>query len=81
MNTKELIEFLKYYNRWRTGEINEPMPQPKDITKAMNHAIDGLMQLEKLKLAALNTIAENPKLAEGKDCILARLKRALRVKR
>jgi hypothetical protein len=44
MDKKELIKFLKQYNKWRVGEEPAPMPAPKDITAAINQAI-GLIEL------------------------------------
>jgi len=45
MTLQETIDKLKECNRWRTGE-DIPMPNPKDITEAIETAIN---LLEKLK--------------------------------
>lgn len=38
MEKKDLIEFLRRYNRWRKG-ADIPMPHPKDIGIALEAAV------------------------------------------
>lgn len=40
MTRHKAIKNLKHYQRWRMGEDDDlPMPEPKDITQAINLAI------------------------------------------
>ena len=38
MNKKELLEGLRYYEKWRKGANIEP-PKPKDVTRFIDSAI------------------------------------------
>jgi hypothetical protein len=48
MSTKEVIETLKQYNKWREGADVE-MPNPKRITEAINESIKLLEEYEDRK--------------------------------
>lgn len=48
MKTKEIIDILTRYNEWRRGADIE-QPDPKEIGKAIDYAIKGLKELQKLK--------------------------------
>lgn len=47
MTTNEAIKKLKYYQRWRMGDNDDlPMPDPKEISKAIEFAIKELEEIE-----------------------------------
>lgn len=39
MQIEEVIETLKYYQKWRLGIIDEPQTNSKELTKALDEAI------------------------------------------
>jgi hypothetical protein len=55
MNRKESIQLLKCYQRWRMGEDDDlPMPETKEISKAINYAIDDLENKNKVTVNNLD---------------------------
>lgn len=48
MSTKEVIETLKQYSKWRNGADVE-MPNPKSLTEAINESIKLLEEYEDRK--------------------------------
>lgn len=47
-DVKEAVKLLQRYNRWRRG-ADIPMPQPKEIGKAIDTAIEYIKKNEKLE--------------------------------
>lgn len=41
MGTKEIIEYLEYYQRWRRG-ADIPQPDPKELGKVIDYTIECL---------------------------------------
>lgn len=67
------LETLRDHNEWRRGaEI--PMTEPA----ALGEAIDAtIAEVERLRAAIIQTLNENGHLADGDNCTLIALKRAM----
>lgn len=48
MKTKEVIDTLTRYNEWRRG-ADIKQPDPKEIGEAIDYAIKGLTELQRLR--------------------------------
>ncbi len=76
------VELLCQFNEWRRwdGEIDEEgpvMPHPKSIWLAIDMAIELIEQHGELLVAIEQTLDENGHLADGENCTLIVLKKAL----
>lgn len=40
MTLKKAIKILKYYNKWRTGKVDEIKYTPREITRAINKVLN-----------------------------------------
>ena len=70
---KDHIETLRLHNEWRRGaEI--PMAEPEALGVAIEQTI---AEVELLRAAIVQTLNENAHLADGDNCTLIALKRAL----
>ena len=46
-NKNEALKILIHYQKWRLGDSDLQMPNPKDITSAINFSIKILKKLDK----------------------------------
>ncbi len=83
------VEILRQYNRWRRGDDTMPQPDPEQIGKAIDSACDEIERLKDnvallrtqrdyLMSSVRRTLEENGHLADGDNCTLLVLKRAVK---
>ncbi len=69
------LETLRQYNVWRRGtDESVPMIAPAVIGEAIDATI---AEVERLRAAIIQTLNENGHLADGDNCTLIALKRAM----
>ena len=81
-DSSECVKLLRQFNEWRRwdGEMDEEgpaMPHPKSIGFAIDMAIQLIEQHGELLAAIEQTLDENGHLADGENCTLIVLKKAL----
>jgi len=63
---QELAHYLKYYNHWRRGLIDDPMPDPKELGQALDQVIAILEEKAQPQTIALSDCCEAPAVIKGK---------------
>ena len=81
-DSSECVKLLRQFNEWRRfdGEIDEEgpaMPHPRAIGFAIDMAIQLIEERGELLAAVEQTLDENGHLADGENCTLIVLKKAL----
>lgn len=81
IENKKTVLSLREFNRWRRGDSSLPMPDPKKIGDSLESACAAIEKLDaeilSLRACVRLTIMENLHLADGENCTLKRLKKAI----
>lgn len=76
MSAPDHLETLKEFALWRRGKVDSA--KYDGLQKHLGVAIDEvIVELTQLRLAIAETLEENGYLADGDNCTLAKLKRAI----
>lgn len=74
--SKESIKIVRDHNKWRRGKIM-PMVDVKTLGIAIDEVCNMAEKYIALHSAAIETLNENAHLADGDNCTLLKLKKAV----